>query len=252
MQDQIIINNNLISYSQFETGERAVLFLHGWRSQKEVWDSVIRKLLVKNNQLPVYSVDLPGFGGSPTPSKVFSVQDYAEVVKGYIEKLNLKNVIIVGHSFGGRVGIKLASQYPLILFKLVLVDAAGFVQKGRRELLFNLIARLVRPFFKPKFMQSLRKRIYKLIGADDYLSNPELRETFLNTINEDLTEDMKRISCPTLIISGENDKDTPVEYGKRMNFLIPNSKFIILKNAGHFSFIDQPEEFIKELVSFIS
>lgn len=256
MQDQIIINNNLISYSQFGTGERTVLFLHGWRSQKEVWGSVIRKLLVKNNQLPVYSVDLPGFGGSPASSKVFSVQDYAEVVKGFIERLVRqpadKNIIIIGHSFGGRVGIKFSSMYPELVKKLVLVDSAGFVTKNFKKDFFRLLSKIAKPFFKFLFSQGLRKKIYQFIGAEDYLATPELRETFLNTINEDLTEDMKKITCPTLIISGENDRDTPVDFGKRMNSLILNSKFIILPGSGHFSFLDQPEEFVKELTKFIS
>jgi pimeloyl-ACP methyl ester carboxylesterase len=70
-------------------------------------------------------------------------------------------------------------------------------------------------------------------------------------VNEDLTENMKRILQPTLIVFGENDTDTPASTGEKMHSLIPNSKFIILPNAGHFSFTDQPEEFIKNLNKFI-
>ena len=62
---------------------------------------------------------------------------------------------------------------------------------------------------------------------------------------------MEKINIPTLIITGENDQDTPVEFGRKMHSLIPNSKFIILKGAGHFSFLDQSEEFVKELEKFI-
>jgi len=251
MNQQIVINNQLISYWHNETaGNVCLLFLHGWRSQKEVWDSVV--LRIKDKGLGIYTIDLPGFGGSPAPHGSWSVGDYAEVVKGFIEKLELKTVIIIGHSFGGRVAIKLASEYSGVASKLVLVDSAGFVMQSSRKEVMATAAKIVRPLFKPKFMQNIRRKIYKGIGAEDYLATPELQKTFINIVNEDLDEDMKRIKIPTLIIWGENDKETPVEYGKRMGFLIPNAEFLILKNAGHFSFLDKPEEFAKALQEFIN
>lgn len=252
MQNQIIVNNNLISYTQFGTGEKVVLFLHGWRSNKEVWTQVASSMY---QVASVYALDFPGFGQSPAPSKIFSVLDYAEVVKGFIEKLVRqpadKNVILVGHSFGGRVGIKLASQYPSILYKLVLVDSAGFAMDSSKKNVLNFMAKLVRPAFKPKSMQNIRKKIYKILGAEDYVATPEMQQIFLNVVNEDLTEDMKRVSVPTLIIWGENDKETPVEFGKRMELKIKNSKLKILPNAGHFSFLDKPEEFVSIISQFV-
>lgn len=249
MAEQIIINGNLISYSQTGAGDSAVIFLHGWRSQKEVWFGVVSG--IKDERLRIYSVDLPGFGASPAPKEPWGVGGYAEMVKGFIEKLGLKNVVIVGHSFGGRVGIKLADKYPSIISKLVLVDAAGFTMTSTKKSVMGLVAKMVKPLFRPKFMQNLRKSIYKIIGAEDYLATPNLQQTFINTVNEDLSADMEKISCPTLIVTGENDADTPIEFGKRMNSLIHNSKFIILTGAGHFSFLDQPKEFNRELIEFL-
>jgi pimeloyl-ACP methyl ester carboxylesterase len=249
MDNQIVVGNNLISYNQSGTGERTVIFLHGWRSQKEVWSGVVSR--IKDERLRIYSVDLPGFGRSPVPKNSWTVGDYAEMVKGFIEKLGLKNIVIVGHSFGGRVGIKLAAKYPSIISKLVLVDAAGFTMTGAKKSAMGFAAKIVKPFFRPKFMQGLRKYIYRAIGAEDYLATPNLQQTFINTVNEDLSADMEKISCPTLIITGENDKDTPVEYGQKMNNIIHNSKFIILPGAGHFSFLDKPQEFIKIFNEFM-
>ncbi len=101
-------------------------------------------------------------------------------------------------------------------------------------------------------MQGLRKKIYEQIGAEDYVTTPELQKIFVNVVNEDLSENMKRILQPTLIVFGENDIDTPTSSGEKMHLLIPNSKFVTLPNAGHFSFIDKPEEFVKILNEFIS
>lgn len=62
---------------------------------------------------------------------------------------------------------------------------------------------------------------------------------------------MKRVLCPTLIVNGENDLDTPVEFGRKMNQLIQNSEFVIVPQAGHFSFLDQQDKFVKLLSDFI-
>ena len=250
MANQVIINNNLISYNQSGTGDGAVIFLHGWRSSKEVWGKIVNQVIKLSNH-QVYAIDIPGFGSSPAPKAIWGVGDYAEMIKGFIEKLELKNAIIVGHSFGGRVGIKLAAKYPQTISRLVLVDAAGFVTNSPRKGFFRFLAKIVRPFFKFSFTGRLRKKIYQFIGAEDYLATPELQKTFVSVVNEDLSEDMNKISCPTLIIYGENDVDTPVEFGKKMHSIIRNSQFIILPGSGHFSFLDQPEEFVKILKEFV-
>jgi pimeloyl-ACP methyl ester carboxylesterase len=252
MNQQIVVSNQLISYKLIQNGgekNSSIIFLHGWRSNKEIWLTAMSQLPTADYQL--FAIDLPGFGGSQLPTKVFTIGDYAEIVVEFIKKLDLKNTIIVGHSFGGRVGIKLAAQYPAIVAKLVLVDSAGFSLSQEKKSVMNLAAKIARPFFKPKFMQGLRKKIYGHIGAEDYLATPELQQTFVNVVNEDLSEDMKKINCPTLIITGEKDMDTPVEFGIKMHSLIPNSKFLILPNAGHFSFLDKPEEFTEKLKEFI-
>jgi pimeloyl-ACP methyl ester carboxylesterase len=149
------------------------------------------------------------------------------------------------------VAIKLSSSNPELISKVVLVDSAGFAMDASKKIFTKAAAKIVKPFFKPKFMQPLRKKIYQKIGAEDYLATPELQKTFVNVTGEDLSNDMKKIQAPTLIIFGENDKVTPVTYGELMKFLIPNSKCRVLKGAGHFSFLDKPEEFAEALKDFI-
>jgi pimeloyl-ACP methyl ester carboxylesterase len=280
---QVIIKDLLISYTETgEGGAKTLLFLHGWRSSKEVWTGIIKKIISAVRLRPllarqlaghpphawgggkwnVYALDLPGFGGSQTPpsppsarggiSSGWTVGDYADVAAEFIRKLDLRQVEVIGHSFGGRVGIKLAAAHPELVSKLVLVDSAGFSMPFKRKSLYNLVAKIAKPFFIPKIMAGARKKIYRKIGAEDYVATPALQKTFVNIVGEDLSFDMGKIRCPTLIINGENDKDTPMEFGQRMNSLIPHSKFLILNNAGHFSFLDQPEKFTEVLGKFIS
>ncbi len=141
MNQQVVINNLLMDFNHIGQGKKALLFLHGWQSNKEVWGQVIKEL----SGYEIYAIDLPGFGKSPAPKSAWAVGDYADLVAEFIKKLDLKNIIVVGHSFGGRVGIKLSSQHPELIEKLVLVDSAGFAMDGNKKSAMNLVAKIVKP-----------------------------------------------------------------------------------------------------------
>ncbi len=247
MAKQLIVNNLLVSYSDSAgLGDVSLVFLHGWRSQKEIWGKLIQAM---PQAWSCYALDLPGFGASQAPLAALYVNDYVQAVAEFLKKLGLKNVVLVGHSFGGRIAIKLAASQPGLLSKLVLIDSAGFVNSKNQ--FFAIAAKIARPFFKPQFMQSLRGKIYSRIGAEDYVATPNLKQTFVNIINEDLSKYLPQINSPTLLVWGEKDPETPVIYGERMNREIPNSKLIVIPGAGHFSFLDNPSMVAGGMINFI-
>ncbi len=259
-EKQIVLLNQLISYFEIrnsESPEFNIIFLHGWRSNKEAILKVLSGIMAgaKNNgrNINFFSIDFPGFGKSPIPQKVFDLQNYTNIIKEFCGKLNLKNIILIGHSFGGRVSIQLASQNPGLVSKLILVDAAGIKSKVEFSKLKNIVSKLVKPFFNLKFMENIKKKIYDFIDADDYLAIPELKQTFVNIVNQDLTAAISEIKQTTLIRWGEKDLNPSahIEHAKIMKEKIPNSILVFLKDAGHFSYIDKPEEFIKEVIEFI-
>lgn len=251
---KIVANGSLVNYSAYleQNSGPAVLFLHGWRSEAAVWNQSVR--LLRQAGLPngIYALDLPGFGLSPAPTGTWGVSDYCQAVEEFVSKLQLGRVVLVGHSFGGRVAIKLAATRPELVERLVLVDSAGFAMDGERKKALNRIAALAKPFFKPKFMQPLRRSIYKGIGADDYLATPELQKTYVRVISEDLSGDLPRIKAPTLLIWGANDQDTPLGYAERMRSAIAGSRLETIVGAGHFSFLDKSEEFVRIIKGFIN
>ncbi|MCX6790810.1 MAG: alpha/beta hydrolase [Candidatus Gribaldobacteria bacterium] len=253
MKNSVVVNNQLINYYSFgEGGGVPLVFLHGWRSNGLAWQKIASQLAL--GPFSVYLLDLPGFGESPLPKRDFYVQDYTDLITAFIEKLNLKKVILIGHSFGGRIATKLAAQNPSLIEKLVLVDSAGLIKprsRGVLKTLTTIIAKLAKPLFSPKFMKAWRTKIYQKLGAEDYAVFGQLKQTFLNVIKEDLGSSFAQVTSPTLIIWGENDKTTPLTDAKIMNGLIKNSQLVVLKEAGHSCFIDQPQEFYKELVKFI-
>lgn len=244
---QIVINGQLINYYQNETKKTApaVVFLHGWRSEANAWRKILQILDQQN--VKFFAPDLPGFGRSQMPSQTFVLDDYVNVVAEFMEQVSNK-AIVVGHSFGGRIAIKLSVRRPDLVSKIVLVDSAGFVNDSEFK---KSVAATMKPLFAPKFMQGLRRGIYKLIGSEDYLATPQLQRTFVNIVNEDLSEYLSRILQPTLILWGEKDKETPLSFGLRMKDLIQNSKLVVFGQVGHFPFAEKPEEFAAELNKFL-
>lgn len=256
-----MLHDMLVAYYEArenKPGTPAIVFLHGWRSQGSLWFPVWEKLLGQGSEqeksfpFALYALDLPGFGGSETPRGAWTLADYASVAEAFAQKLGFTDVVLVGHSFGGRVAIQVASGQKILLQKLALVGSAGFRSQGVLFALKRVIAKMIKPLFLFSFMQPLRRKLYTVIGAQDYVATPALRETFLAAIREDVSSLLPNITAQTLLVWGENDRiDTPVSFGERMRDAIPDTKLVVLKNAGHFCFLDQTEAFARELVSFL-
>ena len=195
-------------------------------------------------------MDLPGFGQSQVPNSIYDVDDYKKIVYEFVRKIGLKKINLIGHSFGGRISIKLAAENPNFLEKIILVDTAGIVTASKIKKITSIIAKIISPVFKLNFMRPLRKKFYFFIGSE-YLENEKLSKIFSKVVSENLTRLLTLIKKSTLILWGKNDNVTPLYYGELMNKLIPKSKLVVFERAGHFSFLDQPKEFVRELIKFI-
>lgn len=221
-----------------------VLLLHGWGG------SIQTMMLIFNilrDGFRVVVPDLPGFGESGTPAAPWNSYDYAECIYKFSEKLNLKKPIIFGHSHGGRISIILSSKYNLA-DKLILIDSAGIIPKRAAKYYikvywFKLLKRIYLLLPSSNKEEKLNK-FYRKYGSRDYRdSDGVMRQTMVKVINDNLLILLKNIKVPTLLIWGENDEDTPVYMGKIMEENIPDSGLITLKGAGHYSYVDNYEQF---------
>ncbi len=247
-KNHILIKNLIINYlSNKRDSNINLIFIHGWRSEAKIWESIMQELNISS-----YAIDLPGFGESQMPTNSYTLKDFSEIIKEFINKLNLENVILIGHSNGGAISIKTILNYPELILKLILVDSAGIREQTFFTLLKNLIAKIVKPLFTPMFMKPLREKLYTIMGSEDYIAEPKLKQTFINMISEDLSPRFKELNKPTLIIWGEKDKATPLSYAKFMNNEIRGSKLKIIPEAEHYSFLQNKQMFIDYIKEFIN
>ncbi len=250
---EIFIDELKINYVEKGEGD-PVLMLHGWGSSTVPFNNIINLLSAKYR---VVAVDFPGCGQSDTMKNPWTVDDYCDFVMKFCEKLGLDNPILMGHSHGGRVIMKLVGEKMLDPKKVVFFDCAGLIpkksfKKKMRIATFKFIKRvLTLPVIK-KFSGKALEKARNHFGSSDYKSAPEvLRKTMVNVVNTDLRHLLPEFNCPTLLIWGENDTDTPLRDAKIIESLIKDSGLCVIKGAGHFSFLDNAVQTNAILKSFM-
>ena len=203
---------------------KPVFLLHGWQMNKETFNSLTRDL---STDFKVYQIDLPGFGKSET-KEALNVEKYADILYELINSFEKVPPVILGHSFGGRVGIMYASKYPVD--KLILVSTPGI----RKKL----------SIFK-RIKQAIYKYQKKIKGSKDYENaNKLLRKTLVMAVNLDLKEKLYLIECPTLIIHGSKDKEVKIKIAKEMNKAIKDSELVVISKCGHFPYLERYRYFL--------
>ncbi len=238
------VNDQEVYYQKIGKGQDLVM-LHGWANDVSSFWQVAQDL---KEDFTVWLVDLPGFGRSEMPKKPFTVSDYAETVKAFLEELKIKKPVILGHSHGGRTTIKLVSKYPEIAEKIILEDSAGI--KPKRDG-FKSIAYMGAKIFNVLFPEIwgikklVRHFFYKNIESD-YLNAGQLKETLKLILDEDLTKEIKKIQTETLLLWGENDPtmEASLANGRKIYKMIPKSKFEMIEGAGHHPHLDNPKMFV--------
>lgn len=229
----------LIHHLQWGRG-RDVIFLHGWGGSTASFLGAARAL---GESFRVTLVDFYGFGGTPHPDYPLFVEDFAKSVAAIINHYKMTRVTLVGHSFGGRVAIRLASRYGYLVDSVVLADSAGILP--RRGVVYR--AKILRH----KLLTRLG--VAHSAGSPDYRAlSGAMKETFKNVVNEDLSFELDKITLPVLIIWGDKDRDTPIYMAKRMYRKIRNSGLVVFRGAGHYAYLEAHALFLSVLVQFIS
>ncbi len=244
-----------INYTERGEGELVVL-LHGWGSNITLFEHTISVL---ERSYKVVAMDMPGFGESEEPKEPWCVDDYVDFVLKFLEDYSPKKLTLLGHSFGGRVIIKMCSrELPFEIDKVILVDSAGvkpkktFKQKTKQSIYKatkNIYSSSAVQKMFPEALENLRRKN----GSADYnAASPIMRQTLVKVVNEDLTELMPNMKMPVLLIWGTLDDATPLSDALIMEKLMPEAGLVKFEGAGHYSFLECQSQYGRVLASFMN
>lgn len=256
-------NINGIPLAWYKTGSgKPLVILHGWGSNASVMQVIADGV---KDLRTCYLLDFPGFGNSPEPPEAWSVSDYAKVTEAWLNDVlpDKKPFDLLVHSFGGRVAIKLLATHDIAsrIDKVVFTGAAGLKPKrsasyyAKKYTAKSLKApfKLLPKHLEDKGLNRLRKTsLWKMLGSSDYQQlSGVMRETFVFTVTEFLDEELQEIGHEILLIWGKNDTATPLYQGERMDNLLTSSALVTIENAGHYAFLDQKNQFLAVLKSYL-
>lgn len=249
---KIVVDDQLVNYQDEGNGD-VILMLHGWGANLQTFDQMSAEL----SGYRVIRLDFPAFGASPRPENDWSVADYAALVEGFLRKKKIDNIhAIIAHSFGGRVTIKMAERNMVKIGKIILIGSGGIRHStSPRQILYKVVAKTGKQILRlpglNKAEKKARRKLYTTAGATDYLEAGDSQGIFLKVINEDLRDSAGTISVPVLLIWGENDHETPLSDAAIFHQKIQSSKLVVISDAGHFTYLDQPARVLSEVKEFL-
>jgi len=250
---QIVVDGLMTHYQRQGKG-KVVILLHGWADRLETFRNIMPELA---KQYDVIALDLPGFGQTQMPTTTWKLDHYALFLQAFIKKLGLEDIYaLVGHSNGGALAIKATADGFVKPQKLVLLASSGVRDTAKlKRVATKAVAKTgkVMTFWLPKTTkQKLQKKLYGTIGSD-MLVAPHLQETFKQTVRQDIQRDAVKITVPTLLIYGEQDKATPIEsVAKQLNTRIAGSYLKIIPGADHFVHQVAATEVSQEIQEFLA
>lgn len=241
---QTTIDNYLINYKFFGGKNRKnLLILHGWGQSAEDWEKVAKQL---GQRYRVFVPDLLGFGSFKKGKTNYCFEDYLSFVSSFTKKLKLKNYILIGHSFGGKIAIGYAFKNNKAVNKLILISPSGIEERS----IFTKIKMILIKFFKLLPGSSTFKGV-NFLYSYDYKTAGILLPTFKNVAPINVEEKAKKIKSDTLIIWPEKDEQLNVKWSKKLMGLIPNSTLRILWKTDHSPHLTNPDKLLRTLDEYL-
>ena len=247
-----------IYYEQSGAG-KDVLLLHGWGCSTRHFAQIAQDL-AKDYRVTV--IDFPAHGQSGRPPEPWGVPEFAACTKEIMEQLGIAPCDVIAHSFGGRVALYIAANWPELVNRLVITGGAGIKKpqteeqkkrseeyKKKKEKLLGLTKL---PLIGGMAQKSLKALQEKYGSADYNALDDEMKKTFVKVISEDLSPLLPKIQASTLLVWGENDTETPLWMGRKMEREIRDAGLVIFENDDHFAYLRQWPRFVAVVRAFLT
>lgn len=264
-----------IAYTDEGKGEKTIIFIHGLGSYLQAWIKNVETL--KENYRCI-SIDLPGYGKSSKQPHSGQMTFYASIINEIISELKLENVVLAGHSMGGQISITTSLLYPDVVKGLILVAPAGFEEfnKGQKQWFRDVMTfDGVRLTTTEAIINNLSTNFYRVPDDADFMIADRISmrtaddfngycytvvQSVNGMIDNSVSDYLKDIKVPTLILFGENDNLIPNRYlnpGRTVDIAksgaakIKNSKLVMVPKCGHFMMFEKPDVYNSEVISFL-
>jgi len=240
-----------ISYLCEGQGKPFVIF-HGWGCNKEMFQFMIDTYC---DRYKVYCFDLPGFGESKEPEHPFNTEDYCDRMLQVFNRLQIHKPVVMGHSFGGRILIKMAGKVDFE--KMILTGSAGVVNPRPlsyyvKIYTYKALKRLYSISFINKMFPELLSKKQASAGSEDYRNaSAMMRQVLSIVVNEDLRDEFTNVKVPSLLIWGEDDTATPLRDGQLMEKTFKDAGLVVFEGGTHYAFLEQRNRFITVLNAFV-
>lgn len=212
-----------------------MLALHGWGRSHTDFDTALTGLVESRGTTGAIAVDLPGFGASPAPEAPCGAAGYAEMVRPVLDECSPR-VVLIGHSFGGRVAVELATRFPDAVAALVLCGVPLLRRADRPAARPTLRYRLARNLHQRGLLgDDTMERMRQRFGSADYRSAAGvMRDVLVTVVNETYEAQLGEISQPVELVWGRRDGEVPIEVAERAAKMLAAARLTVVDDAGHF------------------
>ena len=238
------INDIDLNYLEYGEGKKTLIFLHGWGQNIDMIKPLADYFY---KEYKIYIIDLPGHGNSSEPPYAYHVDEFVEILRKFIEINKIKNFTLIGHSFGGKISLLYQSKYH-DADKLIML-ASAFKQEIKK---LSFKTKCLKFAKKIPVLNKLEGFAKKHIGSTDYKNaSGVMRDILVNTVNQDISEDVKKIETDTLLIWGDQDDAVSLESAHELDNLLPNSGLVVFPGCTHYAYLENLGGTVAVIRSFL-